>query len=258
MSDANLIDALSKAVGIETTNSKIVSNGKTASFKCLNVKQQKELLKTALEGILSPISFYTVANQIIKTNQVESNVLFTVDRPLVLLNLRKVSVGDVYEINLREQKLQINISDLIDKANCLSFSPEDYNKEIAHANVILVTKIPTLDEDTAINSQLKKIFDKVKEEDKLKEIIGELFVVELIKFIKCIKFKTDDKENIINFNDLTLEQKIKAFEALPMSLNYDFVNFVKSYRNVENSVFEIDYKGEKITIPLDSSFFFKE
>ncbi|NBZ97621.1 MAG: hypothetical protein EBS46_02445 [Proteobacteria bacterium] len=258
MADNNLLEALSKAVGVETTTSKILSNGKTATLKTINVKQQKEILKTALEGLLSPISFYTVANQIIKNNLTENIELLTVDRPLILLNLRKNSVGDEYELSLKDEKIKIKISDLIEKANLVTFSFNEYIKDITHGDITIVTKLPTLDEDTSINIQLKKLFEKVKDEDKLKEIVGELFVVELIKFIKAIKFTSEGKENIINFNDLSLEQKIKAFESIPMSLNYDFVNFVKKFRTLENSILEIDHKGEKINIPLDSSFFFKE
>lgn len=258
MVDNNLLEALTKAVGVETISSKIISTNKTVTFRTLNVKQQKELLKTALEGIMSPISFFTVANQIIKSNLTENSTILTIDRPLILLNLRKASVGDIYELNIKDEKININISELVDKANKINFNTSDFIKEITHGDISISTKIPTLDEDISINIQLKKLFEKVKEEDKLKEIIGELFVIELLKFINFIKFKTEGKENIINFNDLNLEQKIKAFEALPMSLNYDFVNFVKTFRNIENSIFEIDYKGEKISIPLDSSFFFKE
>ena len=75
MADNNLLEALSKAVGVETTTSKILSNGKTATLKTINVKQQKEILKTALEGLLSPISLYTVANQIIKNNYLAASLM---------------------------------------------------------------------------------------------------------------------------------------------------------------------------------------
>jgi hypothetical protein len=258
MADQNLFEALSRAVATETTAARVLSLNSTDNFKALNIKQQKDLLKTALDGIMAPVSFFTTANEIIIENQVVKKDLFVIDRPLILLNLRKLSVGNELKVTVKEETVTLSISDLINAANNVNIDIKSFSKDISHGNITISTKIPTLNEDTKINVQLKKLFDKIKDEDKLKEIIGELFVVELLKFIKCIKFNNEGSSCVIEFSELSLEQKIKAFETLPMSLNYEFVKFVTEIRNIENSIFNTVVNGEKVTIPQDSSFFFKE
>ena len=258
MAEKNLFEALSRAVAIETIAAKVLSLNTVDNFKALNIKQQKDLLKTALDGIMAPVSFFTTANEIILENQIIKQDLYVIDRPLILLNLRMLSVGDEFKTTVKDQPVTLKISDLISNANNISIDIKTFSKEIAHNNITITTKIPTLKEDTQINTQLKKLFDKIKDEDKLKEIIGELFVVELLKFIKSVKFTSDGNTDTIEFSELSLEQKIKAFETLPMSLNYEFVKFVTEIRNIENSVFDTVVNSEKVTIPQDSSFFFKE
>lgn len=257
MVDNNILDKLKKAASDNFVDSFILSTNSTAKFHPLNIRQQKELIKTAMDGILSPISFSIVINNVIKNNAATIQNFLLVDRPLILLNLRKNSVGDNIVLSNKEKSLETTISKIISNYKP-SIDLNACHRDITEGNIVVNVKLPTIEEDLKINTEVKKLFEKYKDEEKIREIIGELFVVELLKYVNTVTFKVDGEENKINFNELTLEQKARAFESLPMSLNNKIVDVVTMVRNEEKKLLEVVDGEDTYTVTLDSGFFFKE
>ena len=257
MVDNNILDKLKKATAGNLIDSFILSSNTTVKFTPLNVKQQKEIIKTAMDGILSPISFSIIVNEIIKNNASALQNFLVADKPLVMLNLRKHSVGDNITLARGDKKIETTITEIINR-----YKPNiDLNachKTIQEGNIQVTTKLPSLEEDTKINIEVKKLFEQYKDEEKIREIIGELFVVEVLKYINTITFKIYNEENKITFSDLTLEQKAKAFESLPMSINNKIIEVITMIRNEEKRLLEVVDGQDTYSIILDSGFFFKE
>lgn len=257
MADLSLLEKLKHAVGTEIIESKIVSSNDSGKFLPVNIKQQKEIIKTAMDGIMSPVTFNIVANDIIKTNSVAKKDFFIIDKPAILLNLRKNSVSDEITLVKDTKTAKTTITEILKNYNPV-VNIADFSKNLSEGSITIVTKLPTLDDDTKINTEVKKLFDKHKDEEKLREIVGELFVTELLKYIKEVKFTESQIESTIDFNSLNFEQKIKTFETLPMNLNYKLVKLVSSVRDIEKSLLEVIVDNEKYSIVLDSGFFFRD
>jgi predicted nucleic-acid-binding protein len=255
MSDLTSLDKLKQIVSSEIVESYIPSTGATAKFYPLNIKQQKEIIKTAVDGLLASLTFSIATNDIIKTNAIEQKDYLVTDKPLILLNLRRKSVGDTVTLTKEDKEFKTTITSITTNAN----TPTSFDHPpLTEGDISLTTKIPTLSEDTKINLEVKKLFDKFKDEQKLSEVIGELFVIELIKYVKEINFKSGTDIIKIDFNTLSFDQKLKTFETLPMSLNYKLVKYVTSTRETELKLLEVVDGQEKYNITIDSAFFFKE
>jgi len=255
MSDLTSLDKLKQIVSSEWVESYVPSAGATAKFHPLNIKQQKEIIKSAVDGLLASLTFSIATNDIIKANSAEPKEYLVTDKPLILLNLRKKSVGDDITLTKDGKEFKTTITSVIANANV----PTNANHPILEeGDISLTTKTPTLDEDTKINLEVKKLFDKLKDEQKLREVIGELFVIELIKYVKEINFKSGTDMVKIDLNTLSFDQKLKTFETLPMSLNYKLVKHVTAVRETELKLLEVVDAQEKYNITIDSAFFFKE
>ena len=255
MSDLTSLDKLKQIVSSEWVESYGPSAGATAKFHPLNIKQQKEIIKSAVDGLLASLTFSIATNDIIKANSAEPKDYLVTDKPLILLNLRRKSVGDTVTLTKEVREFKTTITSIIANANI----PTSFDHPpLTEGDISLTTKIPTLSEDTKINLEVKKLFDKFKDEQKLSEVIGELFVIELIKYVKEINFKSGADIIKIDFNTLSFDQKLKTFETLPMSLNYKLVKYVTSTRETELKLLEVVDTQEKYNITIDSAFFFKE
>lgn len=259
MSDINFLDKLKKVAESSLVESELMTSNDKVSLKPLNVKQQKDILKTALDNILSPITLSLVFNDIIKTNITQPRALYTSDKNLILINLRKNSIGNLLKVKTEnDQLVEIDLQEHFKKINLEKIDVKIFERSLNEGNISLVSKVPTLEDDTKINLELKKLSDKINNDEKLREIIGELFIVELVKFIKEIQFSVDGKVEKLDFNTLTLEQKLKAFETIPMSLTYKLIDTVTELRKLENNLLSLNYLNIPQTIILDSTFFFKE
>lgn len=256
MADITSLDKLRKIVYSELVESHIISTNNTAKFCPLNIGQQKEIIKSAMDGLLASLTLTLTTNNIIKANSTEPRDYLVTDRSLILLNLRRKSVGDEITLQKDGKEYKTTITNVLN--NFHPQSPAEQTVVLTEGDITLTTKTPTLDEDTRINTEVKKLFEKLKDEQKLREVIGELFVVELIKFVKEISFKSDNDIIKIDFHTLTFDQKLKTFETLPMALNYKLVKHVTSTREIENKLLEVVDGQEKYSINIDSAFFFKE
>ncbi|NBP14984.1 hypothetical protein EBU95_11380, partial [bacterium] len=170
MADNNLLEKLKQAVGTELFECDILSTKEKVKFLPVNVKEQKEIIKTAMDGIMSPITFNIVANDIIKNNCSVRKDFTIIDKPLILLNLRKHSVGDEIVLTKENKTAKTTITKIIENYKP-AVNLTDYFQNLTEGPITIVTKLPSLDDDTKINTEVKKIFDKHKDEEKLREVV---------------------------------------------------------------------------------------
>lgn len=236
------LDVLSNEEGVDIF---VPSIKKTIKFKTLNLKQQKELLKTSIDENLVKVSFNILLNNIIADNIIEPiniNSFYTFDRNAIAVSLRAKSLDNNYQ----QQDKLLNLEELINTFSAVEFDPSSLNTEIVENNITLLLKAPQLSIDREINTfSLNKI--KSSNNSDVQTIIGDLVIYEFLKFISVIKVQ--DKE--INLSVLPIKERVSIIEKLPSNITNKVFNFIKEYRDLETKFVKFD----DIVIDVDGSFF---
>jgi len=226
----------------------VPSLGKKVKFKGLTTKQQKDAVKSALEKSFSGISFALLANSIIKENCQEKIEFLLSDRSYLLVALRAASLHKVYK---KEDK-ETDLTFILD--NNISLPNDVKSTEIVDESVKVKASIPTFTRDTNINIETKKKISPLPDDDNLaKEAVGEIYINELTKYINTVSVNTGSDVVDINFDELTLSQKVQVLEKLPLSVNNKLIDFINASKAFEKKYFEKD--GTSVDIDIDQTLF---
>jgi len=256
---------LQKILDLQAKNISVFvpSQNRNIEFKPLNIRQQKDIIKSSLDKNIPGISLNTVLNDIITENCVEKNINFLVfDRLNVAFNLRKNIFGDKIKLT------KVNEETGDDEDTNVFGSLEQHltslnliaNSDIISKNITVDTlkievKTPTLSTDNKANKEAQKNLSHLLEKDNgIKDIISELFVYELTKFIDSITVGEDK----LNFRELTISQQIKAIETLPANVNKEIMDFVEKVRDYEKQYQVFKVNGKDFNVTIDASFFSSE
>jgi len=94
--------------------------------------------------------------------------------------------------------------------------------------------MPSLSYDHKIN--VSTTF-KLKKAKKKQEIIAELFVAEVLKYVKSI---TVDEDNTMDMISSSYEEKTNAIELLPNSFTKKIFDFIASVKTVEDKITTVE------------------
>lgn len=227
------------------------------SLTPLTIKQQKDIIKTALDVVLSPITFALTTSEIIKDNLQLKQNLTILDKPLLLLALRANSLGTKVTLD-DDAKTVYDFSSNLLKKEVIDISR--VAETISFPGIDITTKVPTLEEDYKVNLECKKVLEnkKSKDDEKVKDLIGEIYIYEIIKFINSIKLTLDSKTEEVNFSTLSIQQKVEAVENLPMAVTSRLIESIGKIRALESEPLKVLVDGKDVTVTLDTSFFTKE
>ena len=248
MSVNSILSKLKEINESDLINVYIPSSNKNMTFKSISVKQQKDLIKSGMDGALAGITISNVINQIISDNSVEKYDFLVVDKIPIILALRSKSFGSVFTLNTENKNTIFNIDGLLKYP--LKFSNiKNVELKFDDDKMSLELSVLTLEEDTKINTfQLEKL-KKSKEED-LSETVGSLFVYEILKFVSKIKVGSDE----INMKELPIKDRLTVIENLPATINNQILEYIQTLRKEEMNYITVD--GE--TLPIDARLFSKE
>jgi len=226
----------------------VPSLGRKVKFKGLTTKQQKDAVKTALDKTFSGISFALLINSILNENSLEKINFLISDRNYLLVSLRALSLSKVYKSGDKE----IDLSFLLNYNTPTQKS--DTTAEITDDNVSLKLSIPTINKDTQINIETKKKLQPLPDDDALtKEAIGEIYINEIVKYIDSININNNGNIVELNFENLTIQQKIQIVEKLPLTLNNKIIDFINNCKTLEKKYFELD--GNTVNVSIDQALF---
>jgi hypothetical protein len=62
-------------------------------------------------------------------------------------------------------------------------------------------------------------------------------------------------ENVLKFSDLSVGDRIKVVESLPLTINKKIIKFIEGVKKKENDVLKIEIDGKDTSIDIDISFF---
>ena len=217
------------------------SPGKKITSKQLSFKQQKNLLSTIAEGAVGILKFQKTINDIIIENTGNDELLVT-DKLPIILKLRIDSIGS----GLKFGDDVVDITENLSNAEKLVFPKLTPIK----GELTATLRIPTLKEESQIISVAMEFLKKDGDKEAGKAI-GNMYVFEIVKFIE--KIKIADKELV--FADLTVKDRLKIVESMPLSVNTKIVEFIESIKKIENESLDIEVDGDKKRIDIDVSFF---
>ena len=228
----------------------IPSLKRTVKFKPLNLKQQKNLLKSSVEDILTKLSFTTSFYSIILENILETiniNELYVFDRIAIAITLRNNAIDSNYIQNGSVYDLQ----SLINSYPSIDIDQSILCGRVEIQNLVVELEAPRLSTDRDISSAILNKMKSTGSTSDVRTLIGELFINEVIKFIKNVTFKNETGDNILVFNDIKLDERLVITEKLSTAVTNQILDFIKKYRDFENLFSKI---GNNF-IEIDGSFF---
>ena len=216
----------------------VPSAKKEVTASQITLKQQKDIIATSVNGVLGALQFTKAVNDLIIEN-IANETFYTFDRVPVLLALRVESLGDKIK-NEKGEVVSLNESlEKIKKVPTFKLSEE---VKIDSINVEL--RIPTLEEENVILTKSIQEMDKLKSED-LSKAMGLIYIFELIKSVKSVQVE----DELIDFNDLKVVDRVKIVEQLPLELYDNITSFLSQITKYEEEVLTIN----ETTIAVDAS-----
>jgi hypothetical protein len=244
MSNNNFNDILQEINSTKTTfEAYAPSTETTVQFLPLTLAQQKNIIETSVDSSIGALffnnTFYKILKQNIKDDISKYN---TIDRVNFALQLRS-QLSDTYVKNDNK----ISLKDLLAKNKTVTGNI--LSTEIASDNFTFVVQVPNLTLDDKVNTIL---LNKYRNENlnggKLKTLISDLFVYEILKFIVKVK---------INGKELDLHQDLNASANLLEKIDsihlVKVTNYINDVRDVEKNL--ATFAGSSVSVDIVPDFF---
>jgi hypothetical protein len=218
-----------------------------ASFTGLTAKQQKEVLQTVLDRDLTGISFSILVSDIIINNLTDKNInLLSIDKNYIITCLRILSLSSKYR-NLDDE--EVDLTPIL--SNNTPLPQENKNLTLNEGDLQVIIEIPSLNKDRNINVETRKriLATNSSTTEITKDALGELYIGEIIKFIKSLK---TPKTEVI-FDNATFNQKFQIVEKLPLSITSKIVTFINSIKDFDKKLFTLNNK--EVNIAVDPTLF---
>jgi hypothetical protein len=235
----NFLADLKQVSDTNTIAIKVPSTNKKAAFKQFNVSQQKQLLRSAFDGVEGSINSMSVFNSIVSDNCEEDIDFLVCDRAAILIELRKASISNKYKID-----------DVVYDLSLLQpydIKEVDLQKKIEVNGVEAVARVPTLKLDTKINDKMIAELNKLTEDQQRTRSIELVLIYEIIKYIDSIKIN----DLVVNFNDISVYERFTIVNELPLALNNGIIDYISSVKSIEDQ--SLTFDDEK-TVDIDAGF----
>lgn len=228
---------------------------KTVKFTSITVKQQKELLSSGVTPRMKDVAFVNCINKIIDTNCKEDVDITTIDRPIVILQLRSMSVSNNITLYSGGNEFVVDIDKHVESKKQIQIPDEAREFKVQTKSVAVECGAPSLSKDCILNDTfIERVGTDTKVD--LTKSIGDIYVFELVKYIKTVSFNNEQLNVTVNFDDeLTGDQMLQVFEALPMDLCNKMVIQIEKLKNFEDLQLTTDQIEPKSLIPIQADIF---
>lgn len=223
-----------------TVTVKVPSKGKNASFKLASVSQQKKLLSSAFDGVDGVVKRANIFNSLITDNSVEDNDYLVIDRPAILIGLRKESVGSKVTIG----DVEYDINDL----SPIKKSDVELKSTISHDGIKVAVSVPNLEVDSNINDKLIAELAKITDDkEKLKQSISLVVSYETSKYIDSIEIG----EDVVKFGDISSYERKAIVDNLPLKLSNRILDYIGGVKAVTDKAVTFD---DEVILEIDAGF----
>ncbi|MGA1048475.1 MAG: hypothetical protein ACO3UU_10710 [Minisyncoccia bacterium] len=148
-SPSTLLDKLSKINNENTISIFVPSVGKDVKFKSLNIKQQKDLIKTAMDGAASGATLNQELNNIIVSNSTEDIDFKIYDRYAIIVGLRAAVIGEEYKQKDQSINLLKELKQNIKKYKQRAISEPE---AIQYHTIKVDLELPSIDKTTPMSA----------------------------------------------------------------------------------------------------------
>lgn len=248
MSVGNILSKLKEINNANAVSVYVPSAKKKLAFRPMSVKQQKDLIKSGLDGALAGITISNIINDIIVSNSSEKHKFLVTDKFPIILTLRKQSFGNIFTLKEEEKETIFNLDEILNKQLTFTY-PEKVAFELEGTEVSVFLDLVSLDDDTKINNVQIEKSRKTKDEN-ISETVGSLFIYEIVKFITKIVIDKDELELLT----LPIKDRLNLIESLPAVLNNQILDYIQKFRKEE-----ADYiTTSSGMLPVDARLFAKD
>jgi hypothetical protein len=247
---------------------------KNIMFREINTSQQKRLIKAIIDSPLYNTEFIYVLKQVIDENCADTSVitdkLTIIDKMFIAIAMRSTSVSDLLEFQIpvaegKTVQRGISLIELIKKTKENVTIPESLNITDEKGIFTIECSIPTIATEYNFEKEVRGKMTQNNPEtpEQIREVIGDMFMAELVKYINTLTIKVNDTINKIDFNSLDFINRIKLTEKLPVKVVEKLVEFGEKVRNEIDKIVvikfdqEIDGKVQTIErrLSIDANFF---
>jgi len=215
------------------------SKKKTVTVTPLNLKQQKDLISSALDGVKGTLDFSRILNSIILDNSgAEDLKIF--DKIPFIIGLRVEALGTKYVDNGDEIDLQIVLDKI--KKHKLQFKEE---KLIEYKNLKVNLSIPTLQDENVLLE--KGSSDLSAEGHDLKTEVGVLYMLEIVKYIKEVEID----EITIDMSNTKVTDRMNLVEKFPLAIYSEISDYIETVNAYNTELLTV---GDN-NVSIDSLFF---
>lgn len=236
----SVLGSLKELNNANTVTIKVPSTGKNVSFKLASVSQQKELLRSAFDGVDGVIKRANILNKIITDNSTEDVDFLITDKNVILIELRKASVGS--DIIIKDVKYNLNDLSVFKKSDI------KLKGSVTHDGITAKLKVPNLTLDTEINTKLGAELAKVTDQqEKIKQSIDVVVSYETSKYIDSIKVG----DAVIVFDEISSYERREIVNNLPLKLSNKILDYIGEIKEVTDIAITFD---EEVIVEIDASF----
>ena len=165
------------------------------------------------------------------------------DSASILVQLRLLTMGDTMVV----QGVEYDLQQHVDQFTQLVSDVSTQEQTLEYEGINVSCSPPTLQHELDVNKEVPTVFKNTVD----KESVSDIFLVELAKYVNHVKFTNNE----INFDELSLKQKVQICEMLPMVLSQQIVEYIEHIREYETPHVELTQGDSTVELPIDSQLF---
>ena len=213
----------------------VPSLNKKVPTKPLNLKQQKDLISSILDGIRGTLDFTKTLNKIITDNTGLTD-LKVYDKLPFIVSLRKHALGN--------KAGSIELQKVIDNIKNISFDIKD-TTTVKKDGVQLVLRVPTLRQESILLTKCDQEIDQ--DQELAKDGVGKLYIYEIIKYVDSLQIE----DSVLEMDDIRIHERVKIVEKLPLSMYSKISDFIEKVNKYNSDILTVD----DVEVNIDAEFF---
>lgn len=249
----------------------IPSLNRNVMFREINTSQQKRLLKAIIDSPAYNTEFIFALRQIILENCVEPinlDNLNIFDKMIIAMTMRSMSISNDLDLQFQvpnsEEKItrRINLKDLVDSAiKEIKVGPMTITDDSGIYEIFC--DLPTINDEYRLENELRKNVTsiEIKNEQQLRETVGNVFTNELVKYIKQINIKNGEETNEINLRTVKFADRLEILNQIPTKITQKVIEYINTISKEFEKVilFKETINGQVIEqrLKIDASFFIR-
>lgn len=230
----------------------------SSRFKKFSGKQNKDLVGIISESPVFHYHFYDYFYQTLSDLSIDKTLdissLNTIDRLLILLQLRSANVGKTIKVS---GDIELDLEKHIENVKNIVV-PEDM--ELEYENFHLLVGYPNL---KTTNVFEKLLVQKIKQfqfsgSKEHRQLLSTIFLYDILVYIKEIKMKNGDDLVDFNFKTKSSSEQIEIVNTLPSDIILKIVETIdKTYSPTISDILTINENGSEYDIEINPAFFLK-